>query len=68
MRADDHAVSQAAIAAEAGIDKVTTSTVVRALESKGLVDRLRNENSLSESFALFTWSLDNFRDGSIQRI
>jgi DNA-binding MarR family transcriptional regulator len=39
VRARDHAVSQAAIATEAGIDKVTVSTVVRALESRGLVDR-----------------------------
>jgi MarR family transcriptional regulator, organic hydroperoxide resistance regulator len=32
-------VSQAAIAAEAGLDKVTVSTVLRALESRGLVGR-----------------------------
>jgi len=35
----DEAVSQAAVAAEAGLDKVTVSTVLRNLESRGLVDR-----------------------------
>ncbi|HTJ82097.1 MAG TPA: MarR family transcriptional regulator [Polyangiaceae bacterium] len=33
------AVSQAVISAEAGLDKVTVSTLMRTLESRGLVDR-----------------------------
>jgi DNA-binding MarR family transcriptional regulator len=35
----DEAVSQAVIAAEAGLDKATVSTLMRALESRGFVDR-----------------------------
>jgi len=38
LRADD-AVSQTVIAAEADLDPVTTSTVLRTLEQNGLVDR-----------------------------
>lgn len=33
------AISQSTIAREAGLDKVTVSAVVRALEARGLVDR-----------------------------
>jgi DNA-binding MarR family transcriptional regulator len=35
----EDAVSQSAIAREAGLDKVTVSAVVRGLEARGLVDR-----------------------------
>lgn len=35
----DEAVSQSAIAAEAGLDKVTVSTVLRTLDSRGYISR-----------------------------
>lgn len=38
-RGVEGAISQSAIAREAGLDKVTVSAVVRALEGRGLVDR-----------------------------
>jgi len=39
IRRADEAVSQAAVAAEAGLDKVTVSTLLRALEKRGFVYR-----------------------------
>lgn len=35
----EEAVTQASIARDAGLDKVTVSAIVRALETRGLVDR-----------------------------
>jgi DNA-binding MarR family transcriptional regulator len=39
IREERDAVAQSAIAQSAGLDRATTSTVVRALETRGLLDR-----------------------------